>query len=153
MTHLVLTLSADHGHGAALRANVRLWLAEQSVSTETTQDVVLAISELFSNAVRATEGEHTVRVGLHLNDDELLLAVSNTGDGFNPDLLQPAEPQQCNGRGIAIVRSLGDLWVHQVRDRTVVCVAMNTSTGPIEAARGRDLEWLLEDDGLETDRV
>lgn len=99
-------------------AAARRWIA--STSGELTRgrtgprldDVVLVVSELVTNAVRA--GARTVDVELVSTDDDLALHVADDAPGW-PQARDP-DWDEDNGRGLAIVADVADRW-HATRLR------------------------------------
>ncbi|WP_375498650.1 ATP-binding protein [uncultured Jatrophihabitans sp.] len=69
-------------------------------------DVLVVLSELVTNAVRA--GSDTVTVTMDLHRDVLRLAVIDRAEGW--PTVQTADATQDHGRGLAIVNMLTAAW-------------------------------------------
>ncbi|MEE6264776.1 MULTISPECIES: ATP-binding protein [Streptomyces] len=106
---------------AAARGHVRQVLARWGLppGSAATDDLLLIVSELATNAVQHTRGRSpafTVELRLE-REEHLCLGVT---DGLSrPPRRLPAAVQQDNGRGLVIIRSLaaergGRLWVEPV---------------------------------------
>ena len=122
MTNLSLTFPADDEYGHALRAEVRAWCAREDLSPDLCEDTLLTVSELFSNAARASVAGYNVHIRIGATTNELTIAVENTGAGFDPALLPEPSATQHGGRGIAIAQVLGIVAVEQVDQQTTVRV-------------------------------
>lgn len=92
----------------------RAWAHEQMVaapdaveiSSALVDDVLLCISELVTNAVRASCGSATLE--LAINPGRVRVVVTDDGDGLpTPRLPGPAEP---HGRGLMIVSAISESW-------------------------------------------
>jgi anti-sigma regulatory factor (Ser/Thr protein kinase) len=122
VTNLSLTFPADDEYGHALRSEVRAWCAREDLPPDLCEDTLLTVSELFSNAARASLDGHHVLVRIGATVTELTIAVENTGPGFDPALLPQPSATQHGGRGIAIAQVLGIVRVEQVDEQTIVRV-------------------------------
>ena len=125
------SVAAEQGHGRTLRADVRQWLLSVGSDEGRIDDVLLVLSELFSNAVRATVGQANVSVTVTRqagSPDEVTVAVANVGEPFDLSTLSPPAPEREGGRGLAIASSLGSVRVLRHAKRTVVECAL---AGPI----------------------
>ncbi len=81
-----MQLAADHAEGAAARAITRVSFERDHVRPDAVNDAALVMSELFSNAVRASNEAATVAVEVTLGGDQVELALANCGDAFQPPL-------------------------------------------------------------------
>ena len=94
-------------------------------------DAVLVAHELSSNAVR--HGGGTGRLRLWRTAASLVVQVSDTGPGL-PDPAQAGlkrpSPSVPGGRGLWIVRHLGELHVDQTADGTTITTTIALSAGP-----------------------
>lgn len=118
--HLTISISADYAKGHQLRSSARAWLDTQNVSAEDRDDIVLVLSELFSNAVRASDGSSEVDVTLSRSSSSVVVVeVANSGQGFELDQVRAPSAEREGGRGLAIAAVLGTLRVHR-RDRHTV---------------------------------
>ncbi len=89
----------------ALRHQLAIW----HVDADVTDSAVLLLSELATNAVRATTaGCRTIGVRFELTGAELRLEVSD-GSGKQPTLKHAGDEEEC-GRGLALVAALADRW-------------------------------------------
>jgi anti-sigma regulatory factor (Ser/Thr protein kinase) len=122
VANLSLTFPADDRYGHALRSEVRAWCAREDFSPELCEDTLLTVSELFSNAARASVHGHNVLIRIGVTPEEVTIAVENTGPGFDPALLPEPSTTQRGGRGIAIAQVLGIVVVEQVDQQTIVSV-------------------------------
>ena len=81
------------------------------VPREVIADLVLATSELVTNAIEHGDGQRSpVRVTVHVDAGEATVAVRSSGD---PHLGDPAawnlpDPEVRTGRGLGIVRQMSD---------------------------------------------
>lgn len=126
MSDLVLNVPPNHRRGSSTRSSVSDWLTSAGTDVDTIADVTLVVSELFCNAVTATRGHQPVEVRLHLRGRSLLIGISNHGPGFDPDGIPPSDPGRIGGRGLEIVRTLGELRVQQIGERTTVWALLDT---------------------------
>lgn len=94
------------GSGAArwARRLTRSFLAEHA--EETAADAELVVSELVTNATRASE--RRCRMSLRMDAGELVVEVRDDGPGL-PRLRPPSETAE-SGRGIALVHALAERW-------------------------------------------
>jgi signal transduction histidine kinase len=76
------------------------------LSSSRGDDVVLVVSELVTNSVRA--GASTVDVELVISADRIRLEVTDDAPGW-PEL-RHADPDDITGRGLSIVQDLADDW-------------------------------------------
>ena len=84
----------------------RLDLLDDPDNPWSLEDVVLVVSELVTNSVRA--GAKTISVRLQLSDDRLQLQVADDADGVPTP--REAQPHDVRGRGLAITEALADEW-------------------------------------------
>jgi serine/threonine-protein kinase RsbW len=75
-------------------------------------DLKLALTEACTNSVRHAYdgGEGMVEIRYELHHDRLVVEVTDTGEGFDHDAVEPEEPDELSegGLGIAIIRALAD---------------------------------------------
>jgi anti-sigma regulatory factor (Ser/Thr protein kinase) len=84
-----------------------------------TDDIVLTVSELLTNARDASEGDDPIRLRLHLDDlGGVVASVENVGEGFEPDPTMPGI-ESPRGRGLAIVQRLCESLTVDVVGQTV----------------------------------
>jgi anti-sigma regulatory factor (Ser/Thr protein kinase) len=122
VANLFLTFPADDEHGHTLRAEVRAWCGTAALSPELCEDALLTVSELFSNAARASLSGHDVFVRIVATTGDLSIEVENTGLGFDLASLPQPSPTQRGGRGMAIAQVLGEVAVEQRGRQTTVRV-------------------------------
>ena len=91
---------------AAARSFVRRTLVDWGVAK--VDDVVLMVSELFTNAVLHGAGD--VEVALSLSGEHVRLEVTDGGGVPVPSEVRPPTPDAITGRGLAIVDALADRW-------------------------------------------
>ena len=117
--HLTISIAPDYGAGSRVRKSARTWLEAQNVTPEDRDDILLVLSELFSNAVRASDGFSDVDVSLSRASGSVVVEVVNSGQAFELDTVRAPTPEREGGRGLAIAAALGTLQVHR-RDRHTV---------------------------------
>jgi serine/threonine-protein kinase RsbW len=75
-------------------------------------DLKLALTEACTNSVRHAYdgGEGMVEIRYELHHDRLVVEVTDTGEGFDHDAVEPEEPDELSegGLGIAIIRAVAD---------------------------------------------
>jgi serine/threonine-protein kinase RsbW len=75
-------------------------------------DLKLALTEACTNSVRHAYdgGEGMVEIRYELHHDRLVVEVTDTGEGFDHDAVEPEESDELSegGLGIAIIRALAD---------------------------------------------
>lgn len=122
VANLSLTFPPSDEYGRALRSEVRAWCASGELSPDLCDDTLLTVSELFSNAARASKAEHNVLVRIGVSNTELTIEVENTGPGFDLASLTAPSPTQRGGRGVAIAQVFGNVAVEQRGQQTTVRV-------------------------------
>ena len=123
MDQLELSIQADNANGPMVRAAARDWLRASGVARDALEDVLLVLSELFSNAVNASRGDDDVLVHLAASADrEIRVAVTNTGLAFDLDRVPAPTLDRRGGRGLAIARAIGSVDVRHRSGRTTVAV-------------------------------
>jgi anti-sigma regulatory factor (Ser/Thr protein kinase) len=119
---LSLTFPPDDEYGRTLRSEVRDWCATEELSADLCEDTLLTVSELFSNAARASLAEHDVLIRVAATHNNLTIEVENTGPGFDLASLKKPSPTQRGGRGVAIAQVFGVVAVEQQGQQTTVRV-------------------------------
>jgi len=101
---VTLRLPASHSAPAAARRKLRTTCVdlEQGVI----DDAELLLSELVTNAVKATAA--IITVAIECDDSSIAVAVSD--DSPDPPVLQHSADQGSNGRGLQIVDRLARTW-------------------------------------------
>ncbi|GAA3585340.1 ATP-binding protein [Amycolatopsis ultiminotia] len=97
---------------AVARHQVRTALAALELDERLRDDVLLATSELVTNAVE--HGERPDRLELRLTTEELVVSVFDTGSKI-PRLREPL-PAAARSRGLQLVRALSLRWGYDPAD-------------------------------------
>jgi len=93
----------------AARRAVADWLVAQPVAAKRVPDLLLALTELVTNAVRAARSAVDVRCWL--TDDAVMVEVTDDGRGFDPAIardVRELDPMAERGRGLFLVGALVD---------------------------------------------
>ncbi|WP_225878503.1 ATP-binding protein [Spongiactinospora rosea] len=99
----------------------RLWQANPHLNSDILDDLLLMVSELFSNAVRHTwSGEPGGRVGLAIAANEKWVRVEVTDEGSRsiPQAMGKVTEEEAlspGGWGLALVGMRADTWGHRPR--------------------------------------
>jgi anti-sigma regulatory factor (Ser/Thr protein kinase) len=109
MTESVLTLERTLDAPRAARARVRD--LEPRLGLERTEDAVLLISELVTNAVKYGPEEGEIRLIIGEDERTTRFTVHDTGAGPLP-VMRPLErlPHQGGGHGLRVVEMVSDRW-------------------------------------------
>lgn len=105
-----LPLPVDVTAPAVARQAVRATLAGLSLDGGPIDDILLATSELVTNAFE--HGERPDKLEVEYADGRLTLRVYDSGTG-RPRLKQPA-PAAARSRGLQLVHALSDDWGHEL---------------------------------------
>ena len=108
-TVVTLKLPTDVTAPAIARHAVRDALADLGLSGPQAEDILLATSELVTNAVE--HGERPERLELDLNGERLVLRVYDAGAEL-PEL-KPSRPSEARRRGLHLVQTLAAEWGHR----------------------------------------
>ncbi len=100
------TIQCDARAPAAARQQVREFLERPDLSHDVLNDVVLAVSELATNAVEA--GATSLELRVDVTQREITMSVADDTGGW-PTLTSP-NPQATRGRGLAIVAKTAQHW-------------------------------------------
>ena len=121
--------------GAVARRVVSAALQDDHANAEEVADITLVTSELVTNAVEASSGSEAVSFAMELSDDDVRVSVSNHGDDFESDHGDDSESNRktsdeddVRGRGLAIVKAIGDVTVEHDDGTTTVSVDIPLST-------------------------
>ena len=116
------TLPAESASIPWARQLAARWLAAAGAPEPVTRDVQLVLSELVTNAVRASRPEGDIRVELTAGPPGWGVAVSDCGSGFVlPEGGAAADPLAVGGRGLHVVAEVaGPVSVQHDRGWTVV---------------------------------
>lgn len=110
--------AGDQTAPAGARSFVAAQLAHLSEpDAPATDDLVLIVSELVTNAVRA--GARTIEVRINTGVNQLDLQVTDDAEGWPAP--RDAGPDEQGGRGLSIVAQLADSWrtTHNGQGKTV----------------------------------
>ena len=121
---LSLTLPCDDRQAGLLRVRIRDWCGRAHLGADLREDALIIASELFSNAVRAAATATTVGVLLIHERDTVTVSVANSGPPFALADIAPPSAHRAGGRGIAIARTLGAVFVEHSNGITVVRVVL-----------------------------
>lgn len=110
----LLRLRPQPGAAASARYFTAAVLESWRVADETVQDVLLAVSELVSNAVEHGAGEVVLELVSRAGRC-LRIQVSDQGLGASP-VLVPLSPSTPRSRGLAIVAAVSTAWGHRGGD-------------------------------------
>ncbi len=109
---LETVLPSSHNAPAAARRLVAEWLAADPADDPVRNDVILAASEVVTNAVRHAAQSEGSDLGLRLQRRANGVRVSvhqGAASGYLPVASFPAT-DETEGRGLAIVTSIADRW-------------------------------------------
>lgn len=98
----------DTGAVGEARHFLRDTLADWSIDDEVTDDAVLCLSELVTNALIHTGGGCHVQVELY--DGVLTTRVLDNGSPVAPELPPPGDPVRAHGHGLQVVAALASRW-------------------------------------------
>jgi anti-sigma regulatory factor (Ser/Thr protein kinase) len=118
------TIRCDRHAPAKARQHVSAFLKRPDVSTDVVNDVVLAVSELVTNAVEA--GATSIELCVDVTKHDITMSVDDDTAGW-PTLAAP-DPNSTRGRGLAIVAKTADNWdVERTRQgkKVTACFATN----------------------------
>jgi anti-sigma regulatory factor (Ser/Thr protein kinase) len=114
-----LELQPNHREGAVARRIASAVLQDDHANAKEVADVELATSELVTNAVEASTGSEALSISIELSDDDVRVSVTNQGEEFEPTLSK-SKADDIRGRGLAIVRAIGDLTIEHDDGATTV---------------------------------
>jgi two-component sensor histidine kinase len=106
----VIRLRPRAGSAASARYFTAAVLASWRIAEEVVQDVLLAVSELVTNAVEHGMGEVLLEVLQHA---DRCLRVQVTDHGGGAPRLVPLTPDSPRSRGLAIVAAVSESWGHE----------------------------------------
>lgn len=109
MTETVLTLERTVDAPRAARAQVRL--LEEQLGPDRTDDAILLISELVTNAVKYGPEHGEIRIIISQDEGRTRFTVHDTGAGPLP-VMRPLDrlPHQGGGHGLRLVEMVSDRW-------------------------------------------
>jgi serine/threonine-protein kinase RsbW len=92
-----------------VRGLCRKALEHLKVGKETTDEIVLALTEACANVVQHSGNGTDYEVAVHIDDDACRISVWDEGGGFPlPDLSHPIDPNSDGGAGLLLMRALVD---------------------------------------------
>lgn len=119
---------------AATRARFHSWLEAQDGDAEVLEDMSVVVSELTSNAVRASPKHDKPTLRAWVEGDDVVVRVENRLTMHTPVQFGGAldDPLRDSGRGLLLVRALTDETdvAHNVRAGSVVVVCRRTRRSP-----------------------
>jgi anti-sigma regulatory factor (Ser/Thr protein kinase) len=125
-----VSLPPEQDQGRSIRVELRDWMSSVPIDQGVAEDVLLVVSELFSNAVLATEDGAPVVVTVNVIDAGLEVVVTNQGTRFDLAQLEVPAATQQRGRGLAIAQKLGTVVVEHVHYQTSVKVRLAAGAPP-----------------------
>ncbi|AVH59344.1 MULTISPECIES: ATP-binding protein [Streptomyces] len=102
-------LAAHPGSVALARRLARSRLSGWAVCEDTCDTAALVISELVTNAIVHTTGEHVV-CELHDGDEVVRIAVRDEGCAPGGPCPSPQRPEEEHGRGLLLVAAVSRAW-------------------------------------------
>ncbi|MFC5289242.1 ATP-binding protein [Actinokineospora guangxiensis] len=110
----VIRLRPRPGSAASARYFTSTVLSSWRIAEQVMEDVLLAVSELVTNAIEHGVGEVLLEV-FDLAGRCLRVQVTDHGVGANPALI-PFTPDSARSRGLAIVAAVSASWGHEARE-------------------------------------
>lgn len=110
-SELRFSLDAAMAEIPIARSRFSLWLADQGVGAEDSDELQVILSELLANAVAATPNGGPVELRAERTGGRLWLEVVNRADRtfrFPPMPVRPADPLGPRGRGLVIAEAFSD---------------------------------------------
>jgi anti-anti-sigma factor len=104
-------------------ADVKSLLTEIDLEKRKLFNIMLAISEAFTNALihgNCFDPDKMVEVAITINDEAMIADIIDEGNGFNQELLSPDYPDLLSegGRGVGLMKSIADEIVIERNGRT-----------------------------------
>lgn len=108
-----LDFSLPYDPARLLRARTRLrdYLRCLTADEQSIDDVILAVMEAATNALRYSSGSGVIGISLRVEGDELCAVVRDDGPGFDPSRFDPEvmpDPLTIGGRGLYLMAQLSD---------------------------------------------
>jgi serine/threonine-protein kinase RsbW len=108
-----LEFSLPYDPARLLRARVRLreYLGHLTSDEDSVDEVVLAVMEAATNALRHSGGSGSFHIRLAVENDELVAVVCDDGQGFDPSSINTCETPDLlsvGGRGLFLMTRLMD---------------------------------------------
>ncbi|GAB2616879.1 hypothetical protein Aab01nite_29910 [Paractinoplanes abujensis] len=113
-----LDLPREAGSVPTVRRMLRSALAALQVDRDAQDDLEIAITEACSNVVRHADGAENFEVSLNVAGNRCSIDVRDTGEGFDPDAIGAASSSSESGRGLSLIKALGEnVRMHSVPKR------------------------------------
>ena len=129
---------------ALVRSTVTNTLLMFGVTDECAEDVRLAVSEAATNVILHAGSADEYEITVTVDDEQCVIRVKNTGDGFDAASLQGVMPStdSARGRGVAIMHAVMDAvdMVSTPEEGTVVHLVRDIQVspeGPLARLRSR----------------
>jgi serine/threonine-protein kinase RsbW len=103
-----LDLPREAGSVPTVRRLLRSTLAVLRIDHEAQDDLEIAVTEACSNVVRHATGTDMFEVCLDVGDDHCSIDVLDNGPGFDPDQIEPSKAGSESGRGLELIKALGE---------------------------------------------
>ena len=111
-----ITLEASLENLETVNSFIHAWAKEASLSTNSTQELLLAVEEVYVNVAKYAypDSSGKVTISCHMREDSLILEIKDGGIPFDPlKLPQPnlspcLEKRKVGGLGIFLLRRLMD---------------------------------------------
>ena len=121
--NLDATFAPVVAHASDVRALLRTWCTNNSITGDEAADALLVGTELFTNAVNAASLGSLIVVSVHLDSDAMIISVSNRGQPFDLASLPAPSINRPGGRGLMITQAVGILSVsHRMGTTTVSAI-------------------------------
>ncbi len=107
---LDLELERSATSPALARAALARWCEELGVAGTYSQNLILLVSELVSNAVRHSSGAQDAPIGLvaTFGEEAIRITVTDAGEGFTP---RPRDPARTHGGyGLYLLEKVAERW-------------------------------------------
>jgi len=103
-----LDLPREAGSVPTVRRLLRSALAVLRVDHDAQDDLEIAVTEACSNVVRHATGTDMFEVCLDVGDGHCSIDVLDNGPGFDPDQVGPSKAGSESGRGLELIKALGE---------------------------------------------
>jgi serine/threonine-protein kinase RsbW len=92
----------------AVRRLLRCALALLHADRQAGADLEIALTEACANVVKHASGADKIEVRLDVAEDRCAIDVLDNGAGFDAELIDEAPPSSERGRGLFLIRALGE---------------------------------------------
>jgi PAS domain S-box-containing protein len=130
---LQLSMPPDPARLLRVRERLRDYLRHHLVDRTEVDEIVLAVEEAATNAIRHSGVEKDVEIGLSFEGDSLVAVVHDRGGGFDVDAFDPScvpDPLGTGGRGLFLICCLTDAMELELRDGLVVRMTKRVAAEP-----------------------